>query len=152
MQKLRYKSLAVDKKYFCKNVPALTEMQRIFFPHPYLTKLTVALAHCFLEHDRDGEPVFLVLLYFRAVISGVGFVSCGSTHFANMRSEDRTDQLASVRISQHMAAELILGFAIVFAKFAFSSSKLNRIARPRTFHWVRKLFQRIRLEKKKNKS
>ena len=61
-------------------MPALTEMQRIFFPHPYLTKLTVALAHCFLEHDRDGEPVFLVLLYFRAVISGVGFVSCGQSY------------------------------------------------------------------------
>ena len=27
-----YKSLAVVKIYFCKNVPALTEMQRIFFP------------------------------------------------------------------------------------------------------------------------
>ena len=89
-------------------------MQRIFFPHSHLTKFAVALAHSFFFlHNRNGEPVFLVLLYFRAVISGVGFVSCGSTHFANMRSEDRTDQLASVRISQHMAAELILGFAIV---------------------------------------
>ena len=35
MQKQRYKSLAVDKIYFCKNVPALTEMQGIFFP-PFL--------------------------------------------------------------------------------------------------------------------
>ena len=57
--------------------------------------------------------------------------ACGSTHFANVRSEDRTDQLASVRITQNMAAELILGFAIVFAKFAFSSW-LNSEMRPGT--------------------
>jgi len=107
------------------------EMQGIFFLHSYLTKLTVALAHSFFEHDRNGEPVFLVLLDFGAVITGVGFVSCGSTHFANVRSEDRTDQLASVRITQNMAAELILGFAIVFAKFAFSSW-LNSEMRPGT--------------------
>jgi len=117
-----------------------------FFPHSYLTKLTVALAHSFLEHDRDGEPVFLVLLDFGAVISGVGFVSCGSTHFANVRSEDRTDQLASVWISQNMAAKLILGFAIVFAKFAFSSW-LNSEVRPGTgliltSHWNWKLLRR----------
>jgi len=121
-------------------------MQRIFFPHSFLTKLTVALAHSFFEHDRNGEPVFLVLLDFRAVISGVGFVSCGSTHFANVRSEDRTDQLASVWISQHMAAELILGFTIVFAKFAFSS-RLNSEVRPGTGlkltpHWNWKLLLR----------
>ena len=66
----------VDEIFFCKNVQALTEMQGIFFLHSYLTKLTVALAHSFFEHNRDGEPVFLVLLNFRAVISGVGFVSC----------------------------------------------------------------------------
>ena len=82
------------------------------------------------------------------VVLGIYNFACGSTHFANVRSEDRTDQLASVWISQNMAAELVLGLAIVFAKFAFYSSKLNRISRPRTFHWVRKLFQRIRLEKK----
>ena len=123
-------------------------MQRIFFPHSHLTKFAVALAHSFFFlHNRNGEPVFLVLLYFRAVISGVGFVSCGSTHFANMRSEDRTDQLASVRISQHLAAELILGFAIVFAKFAFSSG-LNSEVRPGTGlkltpHWNRKLLVSI---------
>ena len=83
MQKLRYKSLAVDEKYFCKNVPALTEMQRIFFPHSHLTKLAVALAHSFFEHDRNGEPVFLVLFDFRAVISGVGFVSCGQSYISS---------------------------------------------------------------------
>jgi len=121
-------------------------MQEVFFPHSYLTKLTVALAHSFFEHNRDGESVFLVLLDFWAVISGVGFVSCGSTHFANVRSEDRTDQLASVRISQNMAAELILRFTIVFAKFAFSS-RLNSEVRPGTGlklipHWNWKLLQR----------
>ena len=78
----------------------LTEMQEVFFPHSYLTKLTVALAHSFFEHDRDGEPVFLVLLDFGAVISSVGFVSCGSTPSANVQSEVRTDQLASVWVSQ----------------------------------------------------
>ena len=78
-------------------------------------------------------PVFLDLLNFGVVISGVGFVSSCSTNFTKLRSENRTNQLASVLISQNMAAKLILGFAIVFAKFAFSSSKLNRIARPRTF-------------------
>ena len=103
-------------------------------------------------NDRNGKPVFLVLLDFGAVISGVGFVSCGSTHFANMRSEDRTDQLASVRISQHMAAELILGFAIVFAKFAFSS-RLNSEVRPGTGlklipHWNWELLRRTGLEKR----
>ena len=29
----------------------------------------------FLDHDWNGDPVFLVLLDFGAVISGVGFVS-----------------------------------------------------------------------------
>ena len=69
-----------------------------------------------------------------------------------MRSEDRTDQLASVRISQHMAAELILGFTIVFAKFAFSS-RLNSEVRPGmglklTPHWNWELLRRTGLEKK----
>ena len=58
-------------------MPALTEMQRIFFPHSFLTKLAIALAHSFFEHDRDGEPVFLVLFDFRAVISGVGCCTVG---------------------------------------------------------------------------
>ena len=65
------------------------------------------------------------------VVLGIYNFACGSTHFANVRSEDRTDQLASVRITQNMAAELILGFAIVFAKFAFSSW-LNSEMRPGT--------------------
>ena len=75
MHKQRYQSLSVDHIFFCENVQVLTEMQGIFFLHSYLTKLTVALAHSFFEHDRNGEPVFLVLLDFGAVISGVGFVS-----------------------------------------------------------------------------
>ena len=33
------------------------------------------LGHSFLINDRNGKPVFLVLLDFGAVISGVGFVS-----------------------------------------------------------------------------
>ena len=57
-------------------------MQEVFFPHSYLTKLTVALAHSFFEHDRNGEPVFLVLLDFGAVISGVGFVSYSQSYIS----------------------------------------------------------------------
>ena len=71
----------------------------------------------------DPVSVYLVL--------GIYNFACGSTNFANVRSEDRADQLASVWITQNMAAELILGFTIVFAKFAFSSW-LNSEMRPGT--------------------
>ena len=86
------------------------------------------------------------------VVLGIYNFACGSTHFANVRSEDRTDQLASVRISQNMAAELILRFSIVFAKFAFSS-RLNSEVRPGTGliltpHWSWMLLRRTGLEKK----
>ena len=33
------------------------------------------LGHSFLEDDWNGEPIFLVLFKFGAIISGVGFVS-----------------------------------------------------------------------------
>ena len=87
------------------------------------------------------------------VVLGIYNFACGSTHFANVRSEDRTDQLASVWISQNMAAELILRFAIVFAKFAFSSW-LNSEMRPGTgliltSHWNWKLLRRTGLKKLK---
>ena len=67
-----------------------------------------------------APPDFQTFLWPCVVLWIYNF-ACGSTHFANVGSEDRTDQLASVWISQNMAAKLILGFAIVFAKFAFSS-------------------------------
>ena len=91
------------------------------------------------------------------VVLGMYNFACGSTHFANVRSEDRTDQLASVWISQHMAAELILGFTIVFAKFAFSSRLYSEV-RPGTglklttrlkltSHWNWQLLRRTGLKK-----
>ena len=107
-----------------KNIDIYVELD-----HRLLAHLTVALAHGFLEDDRNGVFIFLVLFDLRAVIPSVSFIPGSSTHFANVRSEDWTNQLAGLRISQDMATVLVLGFAIVPTKFAFPSGT-NSILRP----------------------